>query len=270
MAPKAGLRKVIQRGGFLNRDLLPALQRRRSEVVTFVFMPPMMPTAKCASHGRIAIFAHGENRSNLIRRGNLRLSRPMAYRCQRRKVWGGEAPAQPPAASRRVGGGVVGREGLGRADGAAGVGQPSLRCIDDTGFLRRGVSFGRLFQGKQENCRAKALPVPIHRDPRARTAEIFLPCDRQGTSDHRELGQSLRRARLSVRVLDILGRVFATKWNATSRSAGGVVRNRDAISPHDGVRHVRSSDQGLFGSLGKFVRTARNNLIALGPMPLVT
>ena len=47
------------------------------------------------------------------------------------------------------------------------------------------------------------------------------------------------------------------KWNATSRSAGEVVRNRDAISPHDKVRHVRSFQiKGLFGSLGKFVRSS--------------
>jgi hypothetical protein len=73
-----------------------------------------------------------------------------------------------------------------------------------------------------------------------------------------------------VHVLDILAGVFATKWNATSKSAGVVVRDRDAIRPHDKVCHVEPLGSGLFGSLGKFVRTARNNLIALGPMPLVT
>jgi len=50
-----------------------------------------------------------------------------------------------------------------------------------------------------------------------------------------------------------------------------VVRNRDAISPHDGVRHGGSSQiTGCLGRPESSSGAARNDLIALGPTPLAT
>ena len=77
---------------------------------------------------------------------------------------------------------------------------------------------------------------------------------------------------MPVHVPDILGRVLATKWNATI--AGVVARSRDAISPHDGVRHVRSFQiKGFVWAARKFVLVSASQIVgrlepyALGNLP---